>query len=313
MDAKEAYENIQKNSKFRIKLFFSELTKYKVPSKIIYLFILGFLTIYFRNSTYQNVLLLKIIEILFHFFMIQVFFNIIKVLIIAIYKKRGKYPKDHEDNFILGISRVTLLLTYVVFVLVFLILIGINVLDFLMSLSIIAVAIVLITNEYLKNMINGMILMFSDDLRLKEYIKVGDLKGRIININFLNTQIKTDDGDVVFIPNSLLINDKVINYSKSIIKRIKFNFSLSKDYFNCMDEFEKYISENVAKDFELVSEDGVLLKAVEIKKDEAFFRIEVIVSKYNFKIEKKLNNYLSKLILKFISEKNIVSDKKVAE
>jgi small-conductance mechanosensitive channel len=147
--------------------------------------------------------------------------------------------------------------------------------------------------------------MFTNDMQLKEFIKIEDKKGKIIDINFLNTHIRTDDGDIILIPNSKLISEEITNYSKSQIKRIKFNFTLGSENYKYIDELEEYLTKNICEEYKhlVESEEEILIKAIEIKKDETQFRIEIIVSRFNFKIENKMNNYISKQIIKFLSDK----------
>ncbi len=60
-------------------------------------------------------------------------------------------------------------------------------------------------------------------------VKVGDLLGKIESTTLLNTRMRTFDGRTVFIPNSKIINDFVINYHYTKTRRIKVDIGIGYD------------------------------------------------------------------------------------
>ena len=60
-------------------------------------------------------------------------------------------------------------------------------------------------------------------------VKVGDLLGKIEATTILNTRMRTFDGRTVFIPNSKIINDFVINYHFTETRRIKVDVGIGYD------------------------------------------------------------------------------------
>ncbi|MBW1822420.1 MAG: mechanosensitive ion channel family protein [Deltaproteobacteria bacterium] len=60
-------------------------------------------------------------------------------------------------------------------------------------------------------------------------VKVGDLLGKIEATTILNTRMKTFDGKTVFIPNSKILNDYVINYHFTGTRRIKVDLGIGYD------------------------------------------------------------------------------------
>jgi len=60
-------------------------------------------------------------------------------------------------------------------------------------------------------------------------VKVGDLLGKIEATTILNTRMRTFDGRTVFIPNSKIINDFVINYHFTKTRRIKVDVGIGYD------------------------------------------------------------------------------------
>ena len=60
-------------------------------------------------------------------------------------------------------------------------------------------------------------------------VKIGNLLGKIEGTTILNTRMKTFDGKTVFIPNTKILNDFVINYHFTNTRRIKVDISIRYD------------------------------------------------------------------------------------
>ena len=60
-------------------------------------------------------------------------------------------------------------------------------------------------------------------------VKVGNLLGKIEATTILNTRMKTFDGKTVFIPNSKILNDYVINYHFTGTRRVKVDLGIGYD------------------------------------------------------------------------------------
>ena len=282
-------------------LLFGEELKKKSNEAIILIILWSFL-FYFDKKWILYGILPAILEILFYYFALSLLMSFIKSFFVFLYKKKNEHTSDYYDNFILGIDRVSFLALNIGFFFFFLYLINVNIQNFITSISIFAVALVLIFKDYISNMINGMIIMFSPDLNLKEYIKVGEHKGRIIDISFLNTEIRTEDGDVIFIPNTQMITEKVTNYSKSSIKKVKYEFKLPLSYAGKMEDLTNYISKGLCKEFEgLITDENIIIKINTIDKDNIYLMLEVTSQKYNFKFDDKVKTIFSTLLIKFIS------------
>lgn len=281
---------------------FTELiSKHKLFSKIIAFFTLGFLLFFSPRRWIEYGMLPGILEIGFFYMAILLFFSVFSSMIIMGYRRKHKLALDYTDNAIIGIERVSFLLANVLFIFIFLYLIGIDIKSFMTTISIFGVALVIMFKEYVSNIINGMILMFSKNLKLKEYIKVGEYKGRVTDITFLNVELKTDDGDVVYIPNSVLLTKEMTNLSKSSVKRIRYDFKLPLTYAGKIEELLTHISFGLCREFEVyMSPESVLLKVQSVSKDDISLLLEITTSKYNFKIEEQIKRVASLLILKFV-------------
>ncbi|RME78005.1 hypothetical protein D6774_02570 [Candidatus Woesearchaeota archaeon] len=64
--------------------------------------------------------------------------------------------------------------------------------------------------DFIPNIIAGIVLRQKDFLKVGDVIKVKGMKGRVVEITFLETKIETTKKDMIFIPNSVLIKTEIV-------------------------------------------------------------------------------------------------------
>src|SRR5690606_39806087 len=76
--------------------------------------------------------------------------------------------------------------------------------------------------------ISGLIVMFSEQLSVGDRIKVGEHKGRIIDITFANLVLQDEEDDIVMVPNNLVFTATFMNLSahQSSLFTVKFELPL---------------------------------------------------------------------------------------
>ena len=283
--------------------FFTFLKRYILSIKIALFLVVGFIHFFYPIRWIEYGFLPGIFEIIFFYVLIDFVFSFIQFSILYIYRKRTGLALDSADNFTIGIGQLSFLISMLVFVFVILFLFGIDLKGILTTLGLFAVAITLIFKDYISSFINGMIIMFSKDLGLKEYVKIGDIKGRVVDITFLKTKLKTDEGDVVFIPNNIVLSKEVINYSKSSTKKVRLEFTISITNSDKIINMEEFIAKRLCKEFEnLVLRDNVTLKISDIQESKINLLLEVVVTRYNFRIEEQIKKSASYALLEYLGK-----------
>ncbi len=71
--------------------------------------------------------------------------------------------------------------------------------------------------------------LLSLPFKVGNYVKAGDLLGKVEAISFLNTRMKTFDGKTFFVPNRQILNEIVINYHFTQTRRVKIDVSIRYD------------------------------------------------------------------------------------
>jgi small-conductance mechanosensitive channel len=227
-----------------------------------------------------------------------------RTALIYLYSRRRNRDSDFKDNFILGINGIASILYIFILVISVLYYFNIETKEFFTSISIVAAAIAIISKDYIANMINGFILMFSNQLSLNDYIKVGELSGRITDITLMNVVLLSDEDEFVYIPNTLMATSNVINSTKKNFKKLSFDFELGLQVLNDPDELENYIMAGLKSEFKELSLEKFSLKIIEIKKDYVNLKIHTTLDKKSKDLERPVRRFINKSILNYAAEKN---------
>ena len=141
--------------------------------------------------------------------------------------------------------------------------------------------------------------MFTTDYQIGDYIKVSEFtKGIIIDVSFRATKLKTDEGDVLYVPNTKLMTSEVVNYSKGKFKRITIPFTLPISSVASVPDFERTIQEKLLAAFpELIKKEKVFLRIMDVQNWQRHFQFEVSVNQYNFSIEDQVVKEVYQIVL----------------
>ena len=96
-------------------------------------------------------------------------------------------------------------------------------------LATIGVGISLAVQGTLSNFAGGLLILISRPFKDDDYIETDDVSGTVEDISIVYTHLRTPDNKMIVIPNGVLANSKIINYSKYPIRRLSLDFSISYD------------------------------------------------------------------------------------
>ena len=152
--------------------------------------------------------------------------------------------------------------------------------------------------DYITNMINGLIIMFSDRLSLGDHIKVHDTEGKILDITLINMILQNEDNDMVIIPNSVVFSSVIINQSKQNIKKLSIEFELALHFGYTPEYLESYLNKVVEGYHENIVARGLTIKTLSINKDMAIFKVQVLLNHYDKIKEREIRRALNTAILR---------------
>lgn len=77
-----------------------------------------------------------------------------------------------------------------------------------------------------ENFLAGIILAFSRPFAIGDTVENSGFKGKIVSLSMRETQIKTADGKDVFIPNSMIMKNALVNFTRDGFLRYEFTVGI---------------------------------------------------------------------------------------
>lgn len=83
--------------------------------------------------------------------------------------------------------------------------------------------------DIINNFISGILILLQQPFEIGDRIEVSDFGGTVLNISVRATELKTWDGRIVIIPNGDVYSSSVVNYSKSVHRRVSLTVGVGND------------------------------------------------------------------------------------
>ena len=160
--------------------------------------------------------------------------------------------------------------------------------------------------DFIENWVSGLLIISGRTYKLGDIIQVGDLRGVVTELSLRTTSLKTFDQNKIFIPNSVLLREKIVNSTdgqkesvSSIIFLIDYIFNIDK---------AKAIIESVLKNNPnvLVNEKRKREIRFSVKIKEWISEIEVFFWINNPKKEEFIKSEIVELVKKRFEDEKIL-------
>jgi Small-conductance mechanosensitive channel len=224
--------------------------------------------------------------------------SIVRWVVIYWYIKKHKFKSNIKDNFILGINRIESILNTVFFMLALTSFWNVKLEELVFSISIVAAALAVTFKDYVANMINGLIIMFSDRLSLGDHIKIGDHEGKILDITLINMILQNEDSDMVIIPNSLAFSSVIVNQSKQNTKKLSIEFDMSLDNGYTPEFIENQLNKVIENYADNVVPGGLTVKTIAINKDVVIFKAMILLKRYDKVKEREIRRAINTSLIR---------------
>ena len=106
---------------------------------------------------------------------------------------------------------------------------GVNVTALVASLGLGGLAFALAAKDATSNLFGSFSLLADKSIRIGEWISVAGNEGIVEDIGMRTTKIRAFDKSLIVVPNQLVANSPVYNFSRRGIRRIKINIGLTYD------------------------------------------------------------------------------------
>jgi small-conductance mechanosensitive channel len=215
--------------------------------------------------------------------------NLLAKLIKWWYRRRGFARRRGVKNFVFGVENIRKLLLFTLIPFTVFSLMGVEPVQLLTSLSIVAAAIAVISKGFVNDLIVGLYYSFSDVFEVGDYVKFNSYKGRVVDIGLLKVKIMNDNDDIVILPNGKVYSEEIINYTRRDVRLMSIDFEMDIKLVRDIESLERELTQAVADYAEHIEPASYNLKILEVKKDllELKFQYQLIGGRSTFQREIK--------------------------
>ncbi len=211
-----------------------------------------------------------------------------------------------RDNFTIGISHISTVIYFLLAFVILLSLFNISVKEAITTLSLIAAAVVLMTKDYISNLINGMYLTFAKVVTIGDQVSIDGNKGKILDITLTNVHLLNDDDDIIYIPNNKVFSSEIINYTRRELKRTSIEFEVDPLIISDIEGLERRLIEILAPHIHEIQPGTCQLKTVSVKKDVLQLKFQYILNEpLNKEVDKKIRRFFIRRLVKVLQDEAI--------
>jgi small-conductance mechanosensitive channel len=106
--------------------------------------------------------------------------------------------------------------------------------------------------DTLGNFIAGLIILIDKPFLIGDWVAISDIEGEVIDIHVASTRIRSWDGELVTVPNSMVINEKIIN--RTLQGKLRVKVQVGVDYSTDIKSAVKIAQNLLIKDKRILDE-----------------------------------------------------------
>jgi small-conductance mechanosensitive channel len=178
---------------------------------------------------------------------------------------------------------------------------GISLAHMFTTVSIVAAALAIISKDFVADIISGVVISFSKEISIDDYVKIGDNRGKIIDINIAKTALLNEDDDIIFLPNSTVFTSDIINYTKKQIKKTSIDFEVPTGSISSIEELEEQLIQSLSEFHHLIEPNSYYLRVIHIKKDFLALKFQYNLIQFSRELERQIKRKAVRHIVKSIA------------
>ena len=152
-------------------------------------------------------------------------------------------------TFIKSLTSITLKLVLFISILG---MVGVEMTTFIAMLTAASLAVAMAFNGTLSNFAGGVMILFFKPFKVGDYIEAQGYAGTVKEIQIFVTVLTTPDNKTILIPNGLLSNNSLINFSTQSVRRVDWSFGIG--YGDSYDDAKKMILNLLKEDERILTE-----------------------------------------------------------
>lgn len=235
-----------------------------------------------------------------NFLIFALSFNLLVIFLSSFYRRRQGLKHGKPDNVLTGLNNIYILVMTGAIFLTVISLFGIEPKSLFTGLSIVAAAIAIITRDFIANIISGIVISFSDEISIGDYVKIGTLKGTVSDITISRLALLNDDDDLIFIPNNTVFTTEVINYTKRGIRKVSIEFEMKIEFLDTIEHLENDLIDSLSDYKDFIEEDTFRLKIVDINKDSLHLKFQFTLHEVNPEMERQIRKKTARRVVNYL-------------
>jgi len=223
----------------------------------------------------------------------------------TIKRMKNKFDKNMEDSVLQFFLKIARVIIYVIAGFIVITELGVNLNGLVAGLGLSGVIITLAAQDTAKNLLGGLVIFLDKPFIVGDWIQVEEYEGTVEDITFRSTRVRTFENCIVNIPNSIIANSSIINWSKMEKRRYRTNICLEIDTpMEKLDIFKQRVSD-MLQSRENVIDESIIVKFTDIVDNG----INVLICSYTNSVD--YPSYLAERedinckIMKILREENI--------
>jgi MscS family membrane protein len=209
------------------KTYYDDRVISALKGPIRFVFVIIAIHLFFLLTFSEPEIIKNILDTLLVYTLFWAILAIIEALRELVYNATSKFNKDlskEMGNFIItmikilvgGMGLAGMLMVW-----------GINVTAVLASLGLGGLAFALAAKDTASNLFGSFALLADKSIRIGEWIKVGGVEGVVEDVGMRTTKIRSFQKSLITVPNSIVANSPIENFSRRGIRRIKMHVGLT--------------------------------------------------------------------------------------
>lgn len=269
-----------------------------------FLFLLGLLYVNFHYQEWGlEESLSRMVRILLFYLTAHLLISLARIISVHFYIRR-MHLENEENNVVLAINRIAALLNVAVLLAAVFLSFGLKWDEFFTSFSLVAVATVLLTKDYISNTVNGLIIMVSDRISLNDYVKIGGHAGKVVDITLSNVHLLDDARRTILIPNNTVFSADIVNYTRKSTIYVEANFDVKPEKIKDLDLLENQLIDAMHPYDEMVKKNSYELLVEQVLTDKVSLQFRFALKRPSFDKEKELKHWVLKRVVNWVMEED---------
>ncbi len=220
-------------------------------------------------------------------------------------KLRKSLSSKMDDTVFEFVLKITRVLIYVIAIFLVLAILEINLTGLIAGLGLGGVIVTLAAQDTAKNLFGGLVIFIDKPFVVGDWIEMEAYEGTIEDITFRTTRIRTFENALVNIPNAIIADASVTNWSKMEKRRYKTNLCVELNTPLEKLQLLKTRIENMLQERESVYDDSIIVKFDQITDNGMNILIYTYTNSVDYSSYLKEVEDINIKIMKILKEENI--------